>query len=132
VKPHLEVSRDDKTTLDGRPVPLVMAPLLSTVLGKGVDGGGLRDSVELSFDQYAIISFQYPNHAHLEFVYGTDEDVGDPGEEVPFTAELLAPDPPADELVSDGTAGVHVTGGTELSPVLASKLSSQLISCHTP
>lgn len=45
---YLDVSRDDNTTLDdGRPVPLVTVPLLSTVLGKGVDDGGLRVSVEL-------------------------------------------------------------------------------------
>lgn len=44
---YLDVSRDDDPTLDGRPVPLVTVPLLSTVLGKGVNVGRLRVSVEL-------------------------------------------------------------------------------------
>lgn len=44
---YLDVSRDDDPTLDGRPVPLVTVPLLSTVLGKGVNVGRLRASVEL-------------------------------------------------------------------------------------
>lgn len=44
---YLDMSRDDNTTLDGRPVPLFTAPLLSTVLGKDVDDSGLRVSVKL-------------------------------------------------------------------------------------
>lgn len=92
----------------------------------------MRDSVELSFDQHTVTPFHCPSYTHLESVYGTDEDDGGPGEEVPLIAELLVTDPPADELVSDGTGGVHVTGGTKLSPALANKPSSQLISCHIP
>lgn len=44
---YLEVSEDDNTTLDGRPVPMVTAPLLSTVLGNSGDDIGLTVSVEL-------------------------------------------------------------------------------------
>lgn len=55
----------------------------------------------------------------LEFVYGTDEDAGDTGAEVPLIAELLAPEPPADELLSDATGAVHVTG--RVDPELAAE-----------
>lgn len=52
---YLDVSRDDDPTLDGRPVPLVTAPLLSTVLGKSGDDGGLGVSVELLWYQHVVL-----------------------------------------------------------------------------
>lgn len=113
---HLEVSRDDTTTLDGSPVPLAVEPLLSIVLSRDVAGGGLRDSIELSFDQHAMISFQCPNYTHLEFVSGTDEDVGDSDGEVPFVGELLEtvlPSVPEVNALEDRPVGV--TGGERLS-----------------
>lgn len=113
---HLEVSRDDSATLDGRPVPLDVEPLLSIVLSRDVAGGGLRVSMELSFDQHAMISFQCPNLTHLEFVYGTDEDVGGAEGEVPFVGELLEtvlPSVPEVNALEDGAVGVP--GGERLS-----------------
>lgn len=44
---YLDVSEDDAATLDGRSVPLLTAPLLSTVLGKGGDDVGLTAATEL-------------------------------------------------------------------------------------
>lgn len=44
---YLDVSEDDATTLDGISVPLLTAPLLSTVLDKGGDEVGLTASAEL-------------------------------------------------------------------------------------
>lgn len=65
---YLDVSRDDDTTLDGRPVPPVTAPLLSSVLSEGDDNGRLRVSVELLLDQPAVLYFKGANCTHLEFV----------------------------------------------------------------
>lgn len=78
----------------------------------------------------AIMSLQHPNNTHLEFVYGTDEDAGDPGVEVPLVAELLIPELPADKLLSDGTAGVLVTDKVDLYPGLASESACQPIFCN--
>lgn len=129
---HLDVSEDESTPLDGSTVPLVTALLPSTVVGKGVDGGGLSVSVELLLDQHSILCSRCMNCTHLEFVYGTDEDVGDSRGEVPIVSELLAPDDPADELVSGRVGDVHVAGGTELSSRLAGQLPKQLIPRHVP
>lgn len=65
---YLDVSRDDDTTLDGRPVPPVTAPLLSSVLSEDGDDGGLRVSVELFLDQHAVLYSKGANCTHLEFV----------------------------------------------------------------
>lgn len=65
---YLDVFRDDITTLDGRPVPPVTAPLLSSVLSKGGDDGGVRVSVELLLVQYAVLYSEGANIPHLEFV----------------------------------------------------------------
>lgn len=106
---HLEVSRDDSTTLDGRPVPLAEEPLLSIVLRRDVTGVGLRDSMELSFDQHAMSFLQCPNYTHLEFVCGTEEDVGDPEREVTFVGEpveTVLPSVPEVNALEDRPVGV--------------------------
>jgi hypothetical protein len=55
----------------------------------------------------AVGFLQLLGHSYLELVYGTDEDVEEPGEDVPLIAELLVADPPADKDKVEGGVGLE-------------------------